>query len=109
MEAVFMDFRDLEALRVESEIARTLGYVGKVAIHPAQVPVINDVFTPPQDVVEYQRKVLAAFEEAEAQGRASIAVDGRMVDYAVAKVARTIIARADSAARAEEAHRGDEG
>ncbi|HEX9848063.1 MAG TPA: CoA ester lyase [Acidimicrobiia bacterium] len=109
MEAVFMDFRDLEALRVESEIARTLGYVGKVAIHPAQVPVINDVFTPPEDVVEYQRKVLAAFEEAEAQGRASIAVDGRMVDYAVAKVARAIIARADSAARAEEAHRGDEG
>ena len=101
MEAVFMDFRNLEALRVESEIARRLGYVGKVAIHPAQVPVINDVFTPAPEVVAYQRKVLAAFEEAEARGSASIAVDGKMVDYAVARVARTIISRADAAAKAE--------
>lgn len=97
MEAVFMDFRDNEALRVESEIARTLGYVGKVAIHPGQVPVINEVFTPSPEVVAYQRKVLAAFEEAEAAGKASIAVDGKMVDYAVARVARTIIARAEAA------------
>ena len=101
MEAVFMDFRNLEALRVESELARRLGYVGKVAIHPAQVPVINDVFTPAPEVVAYQRKVLSAFEEAEAQGSASIAVDGKMVDYAVARVAKTIIARAEAAAKAE--------
>ena len=64
MEAVFMDFRNPEGLRVECELARTLGYVGKVAIHPAQVEVINDVFTPAPEVVEYQKKVLAAFEEA---------------------------------------------
>jgi citrate lyase subunit beta / citryl-CoA lyase len=100
MEAVFMDFRNLEALRVECELARRLGYVGKVAIHPAQVAVINDVFTPAPDVVEYQRKVLAAFEAAEARGSASIAVDGKMVDYAVARVARVIIARAEAAERA---------
>jgi citrate lyase subunit beta/citryl-CoA lyase len=100
MEAVFMDFRNQEGLRVECELARTLGYVGKVAIHPAQVEVINDVFTPSPEAVEYQRKVLAAFEEAEAEGKASIAVDGKMVDYAVARVARTIIARAEAAGRA---------
>lgn len=100
MEAVFMDFRNLDALRVECELARRLGYVGKVAIHPAQVAVINDVFTPAPEVVEYQRKVLAAFEEAEAGGSASIAVDGKMVDYAVARVARVIIARAEAAERA---------
>jgi citrate lyase subunit beta/citryl-CoA lyase len=100
MEAVFMDFRNLDALRVECELARRLGYVGKVAIHPAQVAVINDVFTPAPDVVAYQRKVLAAFEEAEANGSASIAVDGKMVDYAVARVARVIIARAEAAERA---------
>jgi len=100
MEAVFMDFRNNDALRVEAEIARTLGYVGKVAIHPGQIPVINDVFTPSAETVEYQRRVLAAFEEAEAAGKASIAVDGKMVDYAVARVARTIIARAEAAAGA---------
>jgi citrate lyase subunit beta/citryl-CoA lyase len=97
MEAVFMDFRNLEALRTECELARRLGYVGKVAIHPAQVAVINQVFTPSPEVVEHQRKVLAAFEQAETEGSASIAVDGRMVDYAVARVARTIIARAEAA------------
>jgi citrate lyase subunit beta/citryl-CoA lyase len=100
MEAVFMDFRNPEGLRAECELARTLGYVGKVAIHPAQVEVINDVFTPTPEVVEYQRKVLAAFEAAEAEGKASIAVDGKMVDYAVARVARAIIARAEIAGRA---------
>ena len=100
MEAVFMDFRNSDGLRVECELARTLGYVGKVAIHPGQVEVINDVFTPAPEVVEYQRKVLAAFEEAEADGMASIAVDGKMVDYAVARVARAILARAEAASRA---------
>jgi citrate lyase subunit beta/citryl-CoA lyase len=101
MEAVFMDFRNPEGLRIECELARTLGYIGKVAIHPAQIPIINDVFTPSPEVVDYQKKVLAAFEEAEANGQASIAVDGKMVDYAVARVARTIIARAEAAARPE--------
>ena len=100
MEAVFMDFHNPDGLRVECELARTLGYVGKVAIHPSQIEVINDVFTPSPEVVEYQRKVLAAFEEAEAEGKASIAVDGKMVDYAVARVARAILARADAASRA---------
>lgn len=102
MEAVFMDFRNLEGLRIESEIARTLGYVGKVAIHPVQVPVINDVFTPAPDVVAHHRRILAAFEEAEAAGKASIAVDGKMVDYAVARVARAIIARAETVASGED-------
>jgi citrate lyase subunit beta / citryl-CoA lyase len=100
MEAVFMDFRNPDGLRVECELARTLGYIGKVAIHPAQVEVINDVFTPASEEVDYQRKVLAAFEEAEAEGKASIAVDGKMVDYAVARVARAVLARAEAASRA---------
>ncbi len=99
-EAVFMDYRNLDGLRVESELARRLGYVGKVAIHPAQVAVINEVFTPAPEVVEYQRKVLGEFEKALAEGSASISVDGRMVDYAVARVARVIIARAEAAERA---------
>ncbi|MGH8953363.1 MAG: HpcH/HpaI aldolase/citrate lyase family protein [Acidimicrobiia bacterium] len=100
MEAVFMDFRNPDGLRVECELARTLGYIGKVAIHPAQIEVINDVFTPAPDEVEYHRKVLTAFEEAEAEGKASIAVDGKMVDYAVARVARAVLARAEAASRA---------
>jgi citrate lyase subunit beta / citryl-CoA lyase len=100
MEAVFMNFRDHDALRVECELARRLGYVGKTAIHPGQIPVIHDVFTPPAAEVERQRRLVDAFDQAVAAGSASIAVDGRMVDYAVARTARTVIARAEAADRA---------
>jgi citrate lyase subunit beta/citryl-CoA lyase len=97
MEAVFMDFRNLEALRVESELARRLGYVGKVAIHPAQVAVINEVFTPSAEEVAHHRRIIEEFDKALEAGSASIAVDGKMVDYAVARVAREVIARAELA------------
>lgn len=97
IEAVFMDFRNLDALRTECELARRIGYVGKVAIHPAQVAVINDVFTPSEDEIARQRRILTEFERALEGGSASINVDGRMVDYAVARMARSILARADAA------------
>jgi citrate lyase subunit beta / citryl-CoA lyase len=106
MEAVFMDFRNLDALRVECELARTLGYVGKVAIHPAQIPVIHDVFTPSAEEVAHHRRIIEAFDAALADGTASIQVDGKMVDYAVARVARAVIARAELAERAAARSRG---
>ena len=100
LEAVFMDFRNLDALRIESVLARTLGYVGKVAIHPAQVRVINDVFTPTPEQVAHERRIIDEFEKAVEQGSASIAVDGKMVDYAVARVARAVLAKSELAERA---------
>lgn len=102
MDAVFMDFRNLDALRAECELARRLGYGGKVGIHPAQIPVINDVFTPSEQEVAHSRRIIEEFDRALAGGEASIAVDGKMVDYAVARVARTVLARAELAARAAE-------
>jgi citrate lyase subunit beta/citryl-CoA lyase len=100
MEAVFMDFRNLDAFRVECELARTLGYVGKVAIHPMQIPVIHEVFTPSAEEVAHQQRIIDEFDKALAAGSASIAVDGKMVDYAVARVARAVLARAAAADRA---------
>ncbi len=94
MEAVFMDFRNLEGLCVETEIAATLGYVGKVAIHPAQVAVINQIFTPSEEEIAHHRRIIEEFDKALATGAASIAVDGKMVDYAVVRVAREVLARA---------------
>jgi citrate lyase subunit beta / citryl-CoA lyase len=103
LEAVFMDFRNLDALRTECLLARRIGYTGKTAIHPAQVAVINEVFTPTPEEVAAQRRILEAFERALAEGSASISLDGRMVDYAVARQARSILARADAANRATSA------
>ena len=100
LEAVFMDFRNLEALRVECELARRIGYVGKVAIHPAQVAVIHDVFTPSAEEVAAQQRIVEEFDKALAAGSASINVDGKMVDYAVARVAKAVLARAAAAERA---------
>lgn len=98
LDAVFMNLTDLEALRVESELAQRLGYVGKTAIHPKQVTVIHDVFTPDPETVAEQRQLLAAFDEAVAEGRAAVEIDGRMVDYAVVRRARSIVGRAEQAA-----------
>lgn len=108
MDAVFMDFRNLDALRVECLLARRMGYVGKVAIHPAQLAVIHEVFTPEPEVVAEQRRIVAEFDEALAEGKAAISIDGRMVDYAVIRVAHSIIGRAEAAERAADRARQEE-
>jgi len=94
LDAVFMDFRNLEALRVECELAKRVGYVGKVAIHPSQIAVIHEVFTPSAGEIAAQERIVQLFEQAVANGSASINVDGRMVDYAVVRRAHSILARA---------------
>ena len=94
MDAVFMDFRNLDALRVECELARRVGYIGKVAIHPAQLAVIHDVFTPSAEEVAHNERIVRLFDDAVANGSASINIDGRMVDYAVARQARGVLQRA---------------
>lgn len=99
MDAVFMDFRNLDALRTECELAKLVGYVGKAAIHPAQIPVIHEAFTPTDEEVAHQRRIVDEFERAVRAGSASINVDGRMVDYAVARTARGVLARAEAGGR----------
>ena len=91
IDGVFMDYRNLEGLRTESRLARRMGYVAKLAIHPAQVDVINEVFTPTEEEVARRRAILDAFEEAESGGTATVSVEGRMVDYAVARTARSFL------------------
>ncbi len=91
IDGVFMDYRNLEGLRTESRLARRMGYVAKLAIHPAQVDVINEVFTPTEEEVARHRAILEVFEEAESRGTAAVGVEGRMVDYAVARTARSFL------------------
>ena len=95
-----MDFGNLEALRIECELVKGVGYVGKVAIYPAQIPIIYDVFTLSPDEISEQEGLLATFENAVSNGSASVNIDGRMVDYAVARRARSILVRAASLRKA---------
>src|SRR6185436_9048329 len=87
IDGVFMDFRNDDALRQECLIARTMGYTAKALIHPAQIQIAHEVFTPsPEEVAESQR-IIATYEEALALGHGSIQMDGKMIDYAVVRVA----------------------
>lgn len=91
LDTVYPDLSDLEGLRAEAEAAKQLGFQGKACIHPAQVEVVNEIFTPSAAELERARRVLAAFESATAAGRASINVGGEFVDYPVAERARRVV------------------
>ena len=91
---VSTDFRDLDAYRASSVALLRLGFAGRSAIHPAQVPIINEVFTPSAADVERARVQLAAF--AAAGGGACVGPDGQMVDEATVRRARRLLGRAVS-------------
>jgi len=78
IETVFVDFRNSEGLRRETEMARRDGFTGRLAIHPAQVPVINAVFTPTSEQIEKAKAVVAAF--AAKPGAGTVGIDGKMYD-----------------------------
>jgi citrate lyase subunit beta/citryl-CoA lyase len=92
VDGVFADFRDDEGLRAESEAARREGFTGKLAIHPAQVPIINAAFTPSEDDIRHAEEIVAAFE---AQPNAGVlSVGGKMVDRPHLVQARRVLERA---------------
>jgi citrate lyase subunit beta/citryl-CoA lyase len=78
IETIHVNFRDAEVLRRDTELARRDGFTGRLAIHPAQVPVINAVFTPSPAQIEKARAVIAAF--AAKPGAGAVAIDGKMYD-----------------------------
>jgi citrate lyase subunit beta/citryl-CoA lyase len=90
------DYTDLEGLADSARRAREMGFRGAGCIHPAQVPVLNEHFSPPATRVERARRVLQLFDEAVAAGRASASIDGQMVDVPVAERARAIVERAEA-------------
>jgi citrate lyase subunit beta/citryl-CoA lyase len=98
LDSPFVGFRDPEGLRRDAQRARQLGYTGKFAIHPVQIDIINETFSPLPADVEYARQVVAAWERAEAEGRGSVDLDGRMIDVPVLKRARNLLAFAEAIA-----------
>jgi len=95
LDHVHADVGDLDGLRAAAREARELGFHGKWAIHPAQVPVINEAFAPSLDEVRRARRVIEAYESAKRRGEGAITVDGALVDEAMLKLAE----RRASAAR----------
>jgi citrate lyase beta subunit len=85
------DYGDEEGLRRSCLIARSLGFDGKWCIHPAQIDIVNEVFSPTEEELEWANKVVAAYEEANAKGSGAASVDGQMVDAASIKLARNTL------------------
>jgi citrate lyase subunit beta/citryl-CoA lyase len=85
------DHRNEDGLRAACRLARALGFDGKWCIHPAQVPIVNEVFSPTEGEVTWARRVVEAYERAIAAGSGAISVDGRMVDAASIKMARNTL------------------
>ena len=85
------EFKDLERLRAEAVQARGLGFGGKHAIHPAQVSLIEAVFQPSPQQLEWARRVLTGFEAATLEGRGAFSLDGQMVDAPVAARAKQLL------------------
>ncbi|MDP6480535.1 MAG: CoA ester lyase [Acidimicrobiales bacterium] len=90
----FGDFNDPDGFMLAARRAAALGYEGKWAIHPSQVGLGNEVFSPPAEEVERAGKILAALAEAEADGRGAAQLDGRMIDAASARMADNVVAAA---------------
>jgi citrate lyase beta subunit len=89
---VHLDVRDGEGLEVECRLARSLGFRGKVCIHPAQVEIVNDVFAPGEDDLARARRIVESYAQGIAEGRGAVALDGEMIDLPVVERARQLIA-----------------
>jgi len=95
----FGDFSDDEGFRAQARRAATLGMVGKWAIHPKQIALANEVFTPSEAKVAEAREILAAMEAAKAKGEGATVYKGRLVDIASIKQAEVIVKQAEMIAR----------
>jgi citrate lyase subunit beta/citryl-CoA lyase len=91
IEGPYVRHADDDGLRAEAEKARRLGFTGKAAIHPRQVPIINAAFSPSDEELDYHRRVVAAMEAAIASGAGAATVDGRMVDLAMLELGRAAL------------------
>ena len=88
VDTVFIHLGQPDALRRSAELARDLGFQGKLCIHPEQIGPVNRAFTPTDGEIAKAERYVAAFEDAEARGSASIQVDGYFIDYPIMEQAR---------------------
>ena len=88
------EYRDTELFRARAEQAARLGFLGAACIHPLQVDILNQAFTPSSELVERSRGIIAAYDAAKAEGRGSIEFEGKMIDEPIIQRAEQTLARA---------------
>ncbi len=93
-DGVYMRLKDDAGCRADARFAQRLGYTGKAAIHPRQVPIFNEVFSPSAEETSYYAEMIAAYKEGEAQGLGAVSFQGKMIDVAMIKHAENVLTRA---------------
>jgi citrate lyase subunit beta/citryl-CoA lyase len=96
-----IDLKNTEALISDARRAKELGFQGKLVIHPKQIAPCNTLFSPTPEEIAKAKKVITAFEEAEASGSAAIQLEGKFIDYPVVKRSKDILALAGAIAMKE--------
>jgi citrate lyase beta subunit len=99
IDMVYIDFRDLEGLRLEAEQGAGWGFSGKQVIHPNQVLVVQEAFTPSLEEIDYAKRVVETFEASQREGRGAYSLDGKMIDMPLLKNARKVLDRARAAGK----------
>src|SRR4051812_45872056 len=97
IDLLYLDFRDPDGLRVEATRGAQLGYAGMQVIHPNQVPIVQQVFTPDDAAIANAKKIVDAAREHMAAGHGAFALDNKMVDMPIIKAAERVLARARAA------------
>jgi len=95
IDGAYSDFKNPDGYRRECTRSRVMGFAGKWAIHPNQIGIANQVFSPSQEEIAYARKLDAAYTEAQAKGLGAVAFEGKMVDVAIVRSVRNVIQKAD--------------
>jgi citrate lyase beta subunit len=97
IDIVTIDYKDMNALRVESEFGSRLGFMGKQIIHPAQVEPVQMAFTPGEEVISYAKRIVETFEASQKEGKGAYSLDGKMIDMPLLKNAQKVLERAKAA------------
>jgi citrate lyase subunit beta / citryl-CoA lyase len=92
IDSVYIHLNETDAYAASCANVKALGFQGKLCIHPGQIAIANAAFTPTPEQIAYAKKIVAAFEAAEAEGSASIQVEGYFVDYPIVEKARRTLA-----------------
>ena len=94
IDIVTIDYKDIEALRIESEFGARLGFVGKQIIHPAQVEPVQRAFTPSDEAIAYAKRIVETFEASQKEGKGAYSLDGKMIDMPLLRNAKKVLDRA---------------
>ncbi len=97
LDTPYIDLHDLDGLRADARRALTLGFTGKLAIHPRQIDVLHEVFTPTAEEIDRASRLIAAHDAQQASGSGVFAFEGRMIDMPLVRAAEQVMERARAA------------